>query len=101
MVLLVSIIFLWAIWGAFRRSVSLTPFTMEATLPLRGVLAIGIVIHHISLRVVDAIPGDMWIFPQFQFWGAPIVAVFFFLSGYGLMVSLITKGENYLDGFLK
>lgn len=74
---------------------------MEATLPLRGVLAIGIVIHHISIRVVDAIPGDMWIFPQFQFWGAPIVAVFFFLSGYGLMVSLITKGENYLDGFLK
>lgn len=74
---------------------------MEVTLPLRGVLAMGIVIHHISLRVVDAIPGGMWIFPQFQFWGAPIVAVFFFLSGYGLMVSLITKGENYLDGFLK
>lgn len=74
---------------------------MEATLPLRGVLAIGIVIHHISQRVVDATHGDMWIFSQFQFWGAPIVAVFFFLSGYGLMVSLITKGENYLDGFLK
>ena len=29
------------------------------------------------------------------------MAVFFFLSGYGLMVSLITKGQKYLDGFLK
>ena len=32
---------------------------MEATLPLRGVLAMGIVIHHISLRIVDATPDDM------------------------------------------
>lgn len=101
MILLISILFLWAIWGCIRPSVSLTPFTMEATLPLRGVLAMGIVIHHISLRIVDATPDDMWIFSQFQFWGAPIVAVFFFLSGYGLMVSLITKGQKYLDGFLK
>ena len=101
MILLISILFLWAILGCIRPSVSLTPFTMEATLPLRGVLAMGIVIHHISLRIVDATPDDMWIFSQFQFWGAPIVAVFFFLSGYGLMVSLITKGQEYLDGFLK
>lgn len=101
MILLISILFLWTIWGCLRPSVSLTQFTMEATLPLRGVLAMGIVIHHISLRIVDATPDDMWIFSQFQFWGAPIVAVFFFLSGYGLMVSLITKGQKYLDGFLK
>ena len=53
---------------------------MEATLPLRGVLAMGIVIRHISLRVVDATPDDSWLFSQFQFWGALIVAVFFFLD---------------------
>ena len=29
------------------------------------------------------------------------MAVFFFLSGYGLVVSLIMKGQKYLDGFLK
>ena len=45
MILLISILFLWAIWGCIRPSVSLTPFTMEATLPLRGVLAMGIVIQ--------------------------------------------------------
>ena len=61
MILLISILFLWAIWGCIRPSVSLTPFTMEATLPLRGVLAMGIVIHHISLRVVDATPDDSWL----------------------------------------
>ena len=74
---------------------------MKATLTLRGVLAMGNVIHHISLRVVDATPDDSWLFSQFQFWGAPIVAAFFFLSGYGLMVSLIAKGNRYVDGFLK
>lgn len=31
--------------------------------------------------------------------GAPIVSVFFFISGYGLQVSYTRKGDSYLDSF--
>ena len=41
-----------------------------------------------------------WVLSQFSFMGAPVVAVFFFLSGYGLTRSLNCKGEAYLHGFL-
>lgn len=63
-------------------------------------MAVGIVLHHIAEKVVWDVPntGEFY---QFLFWGAPIVAIFFFLSGYGLMKSLLVKGVAYLDGFLR
>lgn len=83
-----------------KEKKQLCVFSVEATLPLRGVLALGIVLHHISQRVLQVVP-TAWGISQFEFWGAPVVAVFFFLSGYGLMKSLQVKGAAYLDGFLK
>ena len=101
MILLISVLLIWTVCALGSHTFMGVQFSKQATVPLRGLLATGIVLHHLSLRLVEASPDCSWIWSQFSFWGAPIVAVFFFLSGYGLMVSLITKGQKYLDGFLK
>ena len=101
MILLISVLLIWTVCALGSHTFMGVQFSKQATVPLRGLLATGIVLHHLSLRLVEASPDCSWIWSQFSFWGAPIVAVFFFLSGYGLMVSLITKGKKYLDGFLK
>lgn len=101
MILLISVLLIWTVCALGSHTFMGVLFSKQATVPLRGLLAIDIVLHHLSLRLVEASPDCHWIWSQFSFWGAPIVAVFFFLSGYGLMVSLITKGQKYLDGFLK
>lgn len=98
---MISVLLIWTVCALGSHTFMGVQFSKQATVPLRGLLAIGIVLHHLSLRLVEASPDCQWIWLQFSFWGAPIVAVFFFLSGYGLMVSLITKGQKYLDGFLK
>ena len=101
MILLISVLLIWTVCALGSHTFMGVQFSKQATVTLRGLLATGIVLHHLSLRLVEASPDCAWIWSQFSFWGAPIVAVFFFLSGYGLMVSLITKGQKYLDGFLK
>lgn len=101
MILLISVLLIWTVCALGSHTFMGVQFSKQATVPLRGLLATGIVLHHLSLRLVEASPDCSWIWSQLSFWGAPIVAVFFFLSGYGLMVSLITKGQKYLDGFLK
>lgn len=100
MYLFLSILFFWLCLAICKGKRLPGDFSVEATLPLRGLLAVGIVLHHISQRVGQAVP-DVWGLSQFEFLGAPIVAVFFFLSGYGLMKSLRVKGTSYLDGFLR
>jgi peptidoglycan/LPS O-acetylase OafA/YrhL len=71
------------------------PFDVRATLPIRGVLAILIVCHHVSLSF-PTMPSYLLIFTKI---GTSVCAVFFFLSGYGLMISYIRKGKLYLNGF--
>lgn len=63
---------------------------------LRGMLAVFIVLHHMSEKISGG-----YLFPQLQHLGYLIVAVFFFLSGYGLMVSYQKKGEAYFKGYWK
>lgn len=81
----------------FDKSHKIKPFDLDATLPLRGLLAILIVFHHVGQSEAGLIPGVSWIFVSF---GLQIVAVFFMISGYGLYVSYKKKGISYLDGFL-
>ncbi len=90
---------LWVI--AMPRSVG--NFSKEATLPLRGVLALLIVLHHLSQSLTWMIPEDSLInyLCDFCGWGEPVVSVFFFMSGYGIIKSYQKKGKSYLDGFLK
>lgn len=72
-------------------------FDKKAVLPLRGILALLIVLHHIA----EEIP-PIAVFSQLTYWGKYIVSIFFFLSGYGLCVSYANGGvKKSLDGFLK
>ena len=69
----------------------------EATGPLRGIAAIGVVLHHISQNEHFQSAGEIRLFLNAGFL---FVAIFMFLSGYGLIKSLDSK-PDYMDGFLK
>lgn len=68
----------------------------EQTIPLRGILCLLIILHHLSLAV-DA--GG--VFGMFKYVGVVAVGAFFFLSGYGIMKQSEKQGEVYLKGFLR
>lgn len=76
----------------------LRDFNLDNTRPLRGLLAILIVCHHISFKSNAHLP---YLNDFFISIGMPIVAIFFMVSGYGLFVSYKKKQEKYLDGFLR
>lgn len=76
------------------REVDLAELDKARTLPLRGALALIVVIGHCDSKV----PGSIVL--QLLHMSTPAVAVFFFLSGYGLMKSFLRRGDEYLDGFL-
>ncbi len=94
--------FLLIIWlGAalFRNNISrdvLDSFSTKSTHPVRGILAIMIVLHHFSTLFADEFP---WL-EQASFWGVPVCTLFFFFSGYGLTASYLCKGKEYLENFL-
>ena len=75
--------------------VCINDFNVQNTLPVRGILALSIIVHHLSIFGYGC--GS---FLPFYSWGVYIVSVFFFLTGYGLMVSYIKKGQSYLKGFI-
>lgn len=66
---------------------------VEQTKVLKAMMALAIVIHHISYEL-----HSLWALPL-RYIGAVIVATFFFLSGYGLEHSLYNK-PNYLKNFV-
>ena len=66
-----------------------------STKGLKGILAIGIILHHLSQEVTT---GD--VFTNFAYMGSYIVSIFFFLSGYGLYVQN-SKSKTYLDNFFR
>ena len=61
---------------------------------IKGLLAILIIIHHLSIYIKGTI-----LFKVFTIAGVIAVSAFFFYSGYGLMTSYLKK-ENYLKDFL-
>lgn len=69
--------------------------TKDRTIGLKGLLSICIITFHLQAGV------DLSVLSLFNSWGAPVVSLFFFLSGYGLMYSYIKKGKRYLDGFVR
>lgn len=73
-------------------------FTRECTYMLKGLLAIFIVLHHLSINChLDGILGLF--LNQFRPWGIYVVGIFFFVSGYGLMAQYNSKGNTYLESF--
>ncbi len=71
------------------------PFNTTNTLPLRGILALLIVLHHFFVSMPSGWPPSDF----FVYLGAMVVGMFFFISGYGLTISYLNKGKNYLSGF--
>lgn len=71
-------------------------FDAKSTIPLRGLLAVMIVLHHFNTLYPQQYP---WL-NQAGFWGVPVCTLFFFFSGYGVTISYIKKGKAYLDHFL-
>ncbi|MBR5086443.1 MAG: acyltransferase [Muribaculaceae bacterium] len=78
-----------------RGNTNLHDFDTRATLPVRGLAALLIVLYHVSLNVPESRFLNL-----FSGTGALLVSIFFFISGYGLMVSYVNKGRDYLNGFL-
>ena len=60
---------------------------------IKGLLALLIIIHHLSIYIKDTI-----LLKVFTIVGVIAVSAFFFYSGYGLMTSYLKK-ENYLKDF--
>lgn len=99
--LYLSILLLLLLSYALYGCHSIGHFSKDATLPLRGLLALFIVLHHISLRLTYMISeASLFDLSEFRSWGDLIVSVFFFMSGYGIIKSYQKKGKSYLDGFL-
>ena len=67
---------------------------VKSTTGLKGFLALGIVLHHLSQWVTTGTE-----FFNFRYLGPYIVSIFFFLSAYGLYIQNENK-ERYLNEFL-
>lgn len=69
--------------------------SLEYTKYLKGILALIVVFCHIQYDRIN-----LPIFKVFNYVGDFAVALFFFLSGYGLMSQYIKKRQEYLKDFL-
>lgn len=66
----------------------------DYTTYLRGICALTIMLRHI--RITDFAPLNV-----FDYLGNPIVGIFFFLSGYGMLTRIKQIGiDNYMNGFI-
>ena len=67
---------------------------------LQGFAALAVILHHVTQEVTQYGRYDKGIINVFVDAGVLFTGLFFFFSGYGLIVSLKQK-EDYLNGFLK
>ena len=67
----------------------------KSTKSLKGLLALLIIFHHISQKITTDEN-----FSNFEYMGRYIVALFFFLSGYGLYFQY-SNNATYMENFLK
>lgn len=82
----------------FKSNIREDFLSVESGKSIRGLLAIIIVLHHLTDQIAVADSGI--IFRSFNYIGFLAVSVFFFISGYGLQKQYINN-ENYKKGFLK
>lgn len=90
-----------ALWGlrfaGFGKRYNEDFSSLHVTKSLRGLCALGIILHHISLQQSFRSTNELGIFSVS---GIFFVSVFFFYSGYGLLKSIDTK-PGYLENFVK
>lgn len=96
LILLIVLLFVYRQITA-NENVSLKDFNLQETLPLRGLLAICVMLTHLCPYLIKEAP----LLTDFCLWGPPSVATFFLLAGYGLGYSYQKKGDGYLHSFFK
>lgn len=96
MITLYLIILVMLILALFvRRQTALFVFDQNETLPLRGGLAVCVLICHLCPYFSE----ENVLFNDWCTLGPVSVAAFFLLTGYGLGISYKNKGKSYLKGF--
>lgn len=97
LILVLAVIFLYGAKPAkpFACGLHEDYLSVESGNSLRGLLSIVIVLHHLAQNC-----SGLLLFPLFSKVGYLTVAVFFFLSGYGLMTQYCRK-RNYRHHFLR
>lgn len=91
--ILLHIISFSKIYNHNEGNFTLNSFNVVAIEPLKGLLALMVMFCHIVPDV------DFGIFKELGNYGAVAVGMFFFISGYGLLKSLLSK-DDYLQHFL-
>ncbi|MDE6625802.1 MAG: acyltransferase [Lachnospiraceae bacterium] len=82
--------------GLFREEF----WTRDDSKAIQSVATMFIILHHLTQSITDYGAVDKGPITIFALVGILFTAVFFFFSGYGLVISLHTK-PDYLDGFIK
>ena len=90
-------LFIWGISIAPKGKFHTDYITRDVTLSMRGLAAIGVILHHISQEELFQTKGELGLFLNA---GYLYVAIFFFCSGYGLLKKF-DDDPGYLNGFLK
>lgn len=93
--IIISLVWLTLILAGIRynETVGDTALTKDNTMALRGICALEIVMGHLG-----NVTNSIVLFPNKKA-GSFFVGIFFTLSGYGIIYSIINK-EGYLSGFL-
>lgn len=88
---------IWLLFCIYRidSKFQIAKFDRNATMPLRGFMAMAVVIGHLFIRTDCNFYG---IGDYFK-WHTFAVAVFFFISGYGMFSQWLNR-KDYLDGNL-
>ena len=74
------------------------PFNSQQTKNFKGFFAIGILLHHLGY-MGEYSQNSKYVIPKYHI-GYPMVGIFFFFSGFGIMTNFLNK-KDYLKGFLK
>ncbi len=91
------LLFLWGISVAPKGRFHSDYLTKDVIKSMRGLAAIGVILHHISQEEIFQTKQELGLFLNA---GYLFVSLFFFSSGYGLLKKL-DEDPNYLKGFLK
>ena len=93
---IVLIFFFFLIFCIEKRNKNEYVFTKDSTNKIKGILAIFIILHHLSHRI-----STSEVLSQFGCIGYIVVALFFMFSGYGLMKQYTKNKEKYTKNFLR
>ena len=91
----IFILLLMSLFVYFIPKTNVDYLSNKSTKSLKGLLALFIIFHHVSQKITT---GEN--FSNFEYMGRYIVALFFFLSGYGLYFQY-SNNATYMENFLR